>query len=431
MERYESYKDSGVEWIGEIPREWGVNRVGNVFTQRNETVSDKDYPALSVTKRGVVPQLENVAKTSHNDNRKLVLKGDFVINSRSDRKGSSGTSEFDGSVSVINMILRPRGIHGKYSHYLFRSYEFVEEFFRFGKGIVWDLWSTRFSEMKGITIPVPSPCEQEQIVEFLDRKTTLIDSLIEKTEKRIELLKEKRTSLINQVVTKGLNPDVEMKDSGVEWIGDIPGHWSVAKLKFIIQSLESGTSVNSDGRPVENESEIGVLKTGCVSTGVFVSTENKKVSEFDLSRVSCPVEKDVVIVNRANSPELVGSCGYVSEDYPNLYLSDKLWKTVLNRAEMVVPLWLSYVLGSEYFLQEVSSVSTGTSPSMKNVSKEDYLNLSIPRCSYVEQEGIVHHLNEQTSTIDSTITTEEKRIELLKEYRQSLISEVVTGKVKV
>ena len=173
MERYDSYKDSGVDWIGDIPKNWSVNRVGNVFIQRNETVSDKDFPALSVTKRGIVPQLDNVAKTSHNDNRKLVLKGDFVINSRSDRKGSSGTSEFDGSVSVINMILKPRGIHGKYSHYLFRSYEFIEEFFRFGKGIVWDLWSTRFSEMKGINIPIPPIHEQEQIVEYLDRKTTL------------------------------------------------------------------------------------------------------------------------------------------------------------------------------------------------------------------------------------------------------------------
>ena len=423
MDAYQTYKDSGVEWIGEIPKNWNVNRVGNVFTQRNETVSDKDFSALSVTKRGIVPQLDNVAKTSHNDNRKLVLKGDFVINSRSDRKGSSGTSEFDGSVSVINMILTPRGIHGKYSHYLFRSYEFIEEFFRFGKGIVWDLWSTRFSEMKGITIPIPPLHEQEQIVEYLDRKTTLIDSLIEKTVRKIELLKEKRTTLINEVVTKGLNPDVEMKDSGVEWIGEIPGHWGVTKVKFNFM-FRGGSTPSTEVDEYWN-GDIPWVSSKDVKTKFIHDTEDH-VSSLGVQNSSCsivPIDSLIVVVRSGilqrtipmsiNKVELV-----VNQDQ----------KVMISKGRTTVQWFYYFVKGNENRLLKnwVKEGTTVESIEMDNLSNHPF---GLPPLH--EQVQIVEYLDEQTSIIDSTITTEEKRIELLKEYRQSLISEVVTGKVKV
>jgi type I restriction enzyme S subunit len=194
-------KDSGVEWIGEIPEGWAVRRINSLFKQRSETVSDKDFSPLSVTKNGILPQIEGVAKTENNDARKLVRKGDFVINSRSDRKGSSGTSRYDGSVSVINIVLEPHSIDPLYAEFLFKSNEFVEEYFRNGKGIVWDLWSTRYSEMKYILIPSPPIPEQQQIVSYLDEKTKEIDDLITSEKKRIELLKEYRQSLISEVVT--------------------------------------------------------------------------------------------------------------------------------------------------------------------------------------------------------------------------------------
>ena len=215
MNKYVSYKDSEVSWIGKIPNTWKVSRVKKYFNERNEKVSDLDFPPLSVTKRGILPQLDNVSKSDNHNDRKRVCKNDFVINSRSDRKGSSGMSVLDGSVSLINIVLEPKSITPKYSEYIFKSKDFIEEFFRNGKGIHWDLWSTRFSELQNIKIPIPSLFEQQQIVSFLDTKTSLIDSLIEKIQQKIVLLKEKRTSLINEVVTKGLNPNVEMKDSGM------------------------------------------------------------------------------------------------------------------------------------------------------------------------------------------------------------------------
>ena len=154
MTRYDSYKDSGVKWIGEIPIDWRISRVKKYFNERNEKVSDIDFKPLSVTKKGIVPQLENVSKSDNHNDRKKVCINDFVINSRSDRKGSSGMSNFEGSVSLINIVLEPKNIIPKFSEYIFKSKNFIEEFFRNGKGIHWDLWSTRFSELQNIKIPI-------------------------------------------------------------------------------------------------------------------------------------------------------------------------------------------------------------------------------------------------------------------------------------
>lgn len=167
------------EWFGEIPQHWESEKIGALFTERRMKVSDKDYAPLSVAKIGVVPQLETAVKTDAGDNRKLVCKGDFVINSRSDRKGSCGVSKLDGSVSLINIVLTPRGqLSGGYTHYLLRSQPFAEEYYRNGRGIVSDLWTTRYSEMKSILLPVPPHDEQEQIVRFLDWKVSEINRII-------------------------------------------------------------------------------------------------------------------------------------------------------------------------------------------------------------------------------------------------------------
>lgn len=178
MKRYDRYKDSGVQWIGEIPEHWEAKKIRTCFKERREKVSDKEFEALSVSKNGITPQLDTAVKTDNGDNRKKVCKGDFVVNSRSDRKGSCGFSEFDGSVSLINIVLEPFKVSGKYYHYLFRSNDYIEEFYRQGRGIVADLWTTRYSEMKSIYIPVPPLPEQHAIIDYLKDKTHKIDEYV-------------------------------------------------------------------------------------------------------------------------------------------------------------------------------------------------------------------------------------------------------------
>ena len=195
-------KDSGIEWIGEIPQAWGIGRIGSYYSLRNIKVSDREYEPLSVTKQGVLPQLENVAKTDDNDNRKLVRKGDFVINSRSDRRNSCGISNYRGSVSLINTVLCPRAeMNGQYYNWLFHTEGFADEFYRWGHGIVDDLWTTNWRDMKKISIPVPPLAEQERIAEFLDAKCAEVDALAGEIKEQIATLEEYKRSVITEAVT--------------------------------------------------------------------------------------------------------------------------------------------------------------------------------------------------------------------------------------
>lgn len=194
-------KESGVEWLGQIPAHWKVEPLGKHMIQRNVKVSDQEYEPLSVSKNGITLQLETACKTDHGENRKLVKKGDFVVNSRSDRKGSCGISNMDGSVSLINIVLEPiDGIHMFY-HYLFRSHNYVEEFYRNGRGIVADLWTTRYVEMRNISIPIPPIQEQLQIVDCIEDRICKVDSYIAKLKDEITYLQEYKQRLISDVVT--------------------------------------------------------------------------------------------------------------------------------------------------------------------------------------------------------------------------------------
>lgn len=195
-------RDSGIDWIGPIPETWGVGRIGGLYQQRNEKVSDEDFLPLSVTKKGVIPQLETAAKTNNHDNRKLVKAGDFVINSRSDRRGSCGISLCDGSVSLINTVLEPRELMSpSYYGYLFHTAEFADEFYKWGHGIVDDLWTTRWQDMKSMKVPLPPLEEQQRIADYLDKRCAAIDSAVDARTKQLERLEDYRKALIYAYVT--------------------------------------------------------------------------------------------------------------------------------------------------------------------------------------------------------------------------------------
>jgi type I restriction enzyme S subunit len=403
------------EWIGRIPSDWSLVKIKEHFVERNIKVDDVSFQPLSVSMGGIVDQMENVSKSDDSGNRKLVKKNDFVINSRSDRKGSSGISPRDGSVSLINIVLKPKNINPKYSEYLLKSYYFKEEFFRNGKGIHFDLWSTRYQLMKQILIPYPNIDEQTQIVDYLDKKTKKIDELVTKIGKKVELLKEQKTSLINEVVTKGINPNVEMKDSGVEWIGEIPSGWDFVKLKqlFYINKRISG--------------ELGHDVLSVTQKGLRVKDleNNEGQHSMDYSKYQL-VFKDDFVMNHMDLltgyVDLSKQPGVTSPDYR---VFTKSGEKVHNQYYLFL-FQLCYTQRIFYGLgRGVSNMGRWRLPSV------EFLNMFLPLPSYPEQQQIVDCLDEQTQLIDKKITTEEKRIELLKEYRQSLVSEVVTGKKRV
>jgi len=197
MEKQMKY--SGYEWIGEIPEDWDLLDIDNVYIERNKKVNDTDYMPLSVTMKGIVPQLDSVVKTEDRSNRKMVCKDDFVINSRSDRRGAYGVSKYDGSCSVINIVLKPRNKrNSRFYSYALHSNYFPDEFYRWGSGIVADLWTTRWDSMRKIQLPCPPAADRERIASYLDEKCDCIDEIKKKTIDSIELYK----SLKQAVITK-------------------------------------------------------------------------------------------------------------------------------------------------------------------------------------------------------------------------------------
>ena len=423
-------KDSGIEWIGAIPQDWQLSKIGNLYTQRNEKVSDKDYQPLSVTMQGILPQLATAAKTDDGDNRKLVRVGDFAINSRSDRRGSCGISPLDGPVSLINIILTPRtAMHPGYYNWLFHTTLFADEFYKWGHGIVADLWTTRWQEMKSITVPVPEYAEQERIAAFLDAECAEIDAVLEKTRASIEEYKKLKQAVITQAVTKGIRGDRPMKDSGIEWIGDIPAEWDVVRQKYFWNTVESGVSVNAADKPVDNSEQYGVLKTSAVSKFVFIPTEHKQVNLEEYGRVSCPVRADSIIASRMNTPELVGACGYVQNNYPNLFLPDRLWQITFK--DGLSPKYAWYYLSGIRVRQYISSLSTGTSSSMQNISQSQYGNIFITIPSIGEQSEITKYLDEKCRFVDALVTKKQQYLTEIENYKKSLVYEYVTGKKEV
>ena len=425
LPRYSEYKDSGVAWLAEIPAQWELKRLGYFFDERREKVSDKDFPALSVTKNGIVPQLETAAKTDDGDNRKKVCSGDFVINSRSDRKGSSGISSLDGSVSLINTVLRPRAeVVPGYVHQLLRSQSFQEEFYRFGKGIVADLWSTNYSEMSNITLALPSRQEQTAIAAFLDRETAKIDGLIAEQEKLIALLAEKRQATISHAVTKGLNPDAPMKDSGVVWLGEVPAHWEIKSIRHILDAIGDVDHF----MPASVEKGIPYLMTGDLKEFVSqVSLDDcKQISHndyFELSKKIKSAKGDVIMARYAT----IGTLMYVDVDVD--FLVSYSCVTLKTNHSEVSGLYLFQYMKSDAFRQGIENqINTNT---QSNVGIKDLQSVKIVAPPIKEQADIATFLDTETARLDELTAEATHGIALLKERRSALISAAVTGKIDV
>lgn len=418
---YPNYQQSGLPWLGRVPKSWKLRRLGGLFRERREKVSDDDFPALSVTMQGIVPQLENAAKTKDGDNRKLVRTGDFAINSRSDRKGSSGVSGLDGSVSLITIVLEPYGLHPAFVHHLLRSEAFQEEFYRYGKGIVADLWSTNYSAMKNITIPVMSEDEQQQIAAFLDYETAKIDALIEKQQQLIALLGEKRQAVISHAVTKGLNPDAPMRDSGIEWLGQVPEHWRIGPLKRfwpVIDCKHVTVPFLDEGYPVASVMEVrtfeldlsGVLRTDSASFGILKGGGRE------------PKQGDVIYCrNTANT----GTSAYVWTDEPICIGQD----VVLIKSRTQNGRFLNYILHGPEMAVQLAQYMVGST--FKRINVADIRELIVTCPPRTEQDKIVEYLDAKSSQFDDLIGNSEEMVEALRERRVSLISAAVTGKIDV
>lgn len=414
-------KDSGIEWIGSVPAEWTLGRIGQLYSERKQKVSDADYAPLSVTMKGILPQLATAAKTDAHDDRKLVCKNDFAINSRSDRRGSCGISRYDGSISLINIVLTPRNnMNPTYYDWLFHSSMFSDEYYKWGHGIVDDLWTTGWQDMKRMTIPIPPLPEQHRIANFLDSKCAEIDRVLEKTRASIEEYKKLKQSVITQAVTKGVRGEREMKDSGIEWIGEIPAEWKISRIKYV-----SSFEPPCDTSRLSPDSVITYTPMEYIKNGYYVpntatlsslstSLTSYQSGDIVMAKVTpCFENGNISIMNNLSSAFGLGSS-----------------ELFVFRAKSIHTQFLFYWLRNNRFVQTACSTMTGTG-GLKRVSSLFVKDSSLAVPPESEQIEIANYLDKKCSEIDTLISKKEQFITELESYKKSLIYEYVTGKKEV
>lgn len=415
---YERYKDSGIGWIGKIPEHWIVMPTKRIFKLVTDFApKNNSEELLSVyTSIGVKPRKEleeRGNKSSTTDGYWMVKRGDIIVNKLLAWMGAIGISEYDGVTSPAYDVLRKiKNINPYYYNYLFRNPVAYQEFKRHSRGIMEVRLRLYFTELGRISLPVPPLDEQNKVVEYLNRKTESANKSIEKQEKLILLLKEQKKAIINKAVTKGLNPDVKMKNSGIEWFDKVPDHWKVRKLKFCVKLVSQQVSKKED-----NEVYISLEKieswTGRYSKDIGIEkfeSDVKRFKKFDVlfSRLRPYLAKVVV-------PMEDGVC--VGE------------LLVLRPSKTIIPDYLKFTLLNEVLINLIDGSTFGAK--MPRASWEFIGQIKILIPPLKEQIQIIDYIEKQILKVDNAISQAEREIKLTKEYMESLIYNVVTGQIAV
>ena len=412
--RYPEYKESGVEWIGEIPRHWKIERIKHIAT----FVSEKFTPetdAVKISPENVESKTGKVLDyySSYDSLGVKFQVGDVLFNKIRVYLNKVVYAEYDGYSLGEMIIIRPSLQNvGKYLFYLMLSSRFIEYCNSISRGA--KMPRTDVYDILGAQIPIASYQEQAQIANFLNRKTKQIDELIRIKERRIELLQAQRTALINQAVTKGLDPNVEMKPSGMEWIGEIPKNWDTVRCTHLFEvkhikntSGEINLSVYRDYGVIKRDSRDDNYNR------VSEDTSNYKLvdpGDFVFNKMKC----------WQGSLGISEYRGIVSPAY-----------TVCKPKRPFHGKYFHYLLRSWSYIQEFNRLSYGVRIGQWELRFEDFKDIVVPYPSVLEQAQIANFLNDKTQQINELIAAEHRKIELLQEYRQSLISEAVTGKIDV
>jgi type I restriction enzyme S subunit len=441
MKKYDKYKDSGIEWIGEIPEHWDVKKFDYLFVFSRglgitkQDLLDEGVPCVNYgeihSKYGfrVDPnknQLKFVQDSYlETSNKSLLSRGDFVFADTSeDIEGSgnftcldSDTPTFAGYHTVIARCLSKA--HYLFLAYYFDSLEYRNQIRNSVSGI--KVYSITQAILKNTSVLFPPPEEQTAIANYLDSKTAEIDELIADKKRLLELYEEEKTAIINQAVTKGINPDVKMKDSGIEWMGEIPEHWEVKRLSWCFKIIGSGTTPKAGSDEYYFNGLFNWLLTGDLTDGEIHST-SKKITQKALDDHTSLKEYPVNSIVMAMYGATIGKLGILKIP------------TTVNQAccVMAEPIHLHYEFAFYVLLsarKEIINMSYGGG--QPNISQELIKSFRVQIPPKDEQGVICNFINKRINVIEAQVQRTEKLIELLTEYRTALISEVVTGKIKV
>ncbi len=430
LKPYTAYKDSGVQWLGDVPEHWQVSPSRVLFKE----IMDQNHPdeaLLSVTiSRGVISQSDLLSDTSKKDSSnldkskyKLIQPGDIAYNKMRAWQGAVGASRLQGIISPAYIVQRPRdNVLPEYMHYLLRTPSFATEAERWSYGITSDQWSLRAEHFKMIYCSLPSWDEQTAIVRFLHYADRQIRKFIVAKHKLIKLLDEQKQGIIHRAVTRGLDPGVPMKPSGVEWLGDVPTHWDVKPLKYFVPQVTVGIVI----QPARLYVEAGIpcLRSLNISSGsiepnnlVFISPEsNARHRKSQIHR------DDIVVVRTGQA----GVAAIVTQEFDGANCIDLL---IVRRSERVLSDYLLTYLNSWSARTDVRYRSVGAIQAHYNTAT--LANLVVPAPPIVEQRKILDDLSSQLSPLIESTRIAEREVSLLREYRTRLIADVVTGKLDV
>lgn len=446
--RYPEYKESGVEWLGQVPRHWRIDRLKrSVKSCRNgiwgndPTGDEDDLPCIRVADfdrvrlRAVLDQPTVRGISAQEREGRVLNRGDLLL-----EKSGGGELQPVGCV-VLYDDDRP-AVCSNFVARMQTSTDSNSSFLRYlHAGVYAARLNTRsIKQTSGIQnldqqqylderAAFPNLDEQGTISDFLDRETAKVDALIAEQERLIVLLKEKRQAAISHAVTSGIDPSVSTVPSGVEFIGQLPAHWAVSKLKWQLASIEQGWSPQCESYPVTSNQEWGVLKVGCVNGGIFNPLENKALPTYMSGIPDLSLRANDLLISRANTRELVGSAAVVERDFPNLMLCDKLYR--LRFSSGAVAEFVALVLQAGPAREQIELGASGASASMVNIAQSTILEMQLAIPPRAEQLAIVDQVRRWDAANADLVNEARKAIALLQERRAALISAAVTGQIDV
>lgn len=440
FKRYSAYKDSGVEWLGEIPAHWEVKPLKAVSRLQTGLTLGKKYEDRGLATRPYLRvanvqdgflALEDIAEVElplEDAPRYELQSGDVLLTEGGDfdklGRGYVWQDEIPHCLHQNHIFaVRPRR-HTLSSRFLslVMSSGYGRAYFTATSKQSTNLASTNSTKLRNLPLPLPALAEQAEIVKSIDVETTRIDALVAKKERLIELLQEKRTALITRAVTKGLDPNVPMKDSGVEWLGEIPAHWDVQRLRHISRGLAVGVVVNpsnyvaDEGMPFLYGSDISEGRVHAESARRITPEDSRRLPKSQLCA------DDLVMVR-------VGAPGVAAVVPPELDGANCASLLVIRRRHGVVSSWLCYALNSRYVRSQVEVVQYGAAQEQFNVSHAKDFVVAVPPAS--EQRTIAAFLDRETAKLDALVAKVRDAIDRLRELRAALITAAVTGRIDV
>ena len=432
LKPYPEYKDSGSRWLAKVPLHWGVHNLRTLIRSRNER-NRADLPLLSVAReKGVFARSLTDANENHNvipedlSNYKVARTGNLVINKMKAWQGSMGIAPCDGIVSPAYYVYDLAIANRTFGQTLFRSKPYVAHFGQASDGVRVGQWDLSIAGMRQIPVLVPPPEEQAAIVRFLDHATRRLDMAICAKRKTIALLDEQKQAIIHRAVTRGLDPDVKLKDSGIPWLGQIPAHWEVLPLKRCAAVISKGTTPSTEGKEMLEEGPIRFIKAENISGGVIVDKPRVFIDNetHNILKRSQLRKSDVLFVIAGAT---LGKIAIVGENH--LPANTNQAVSFIRPNRRVTPEFLTNWLQSSRIKEQIWL--NAVQSAQPNLSMGSLGGFPVPLPPISEQAIVVERLDAELRLPNAAITQAGREITLLREYRIRLIADVVTGKLDV